>query len=296
MAEDEEYAAFENVETNFSKGVPREFSRFALDFLRQEGYEPSTFDVSAYYDPNLSLEQNKSEFQKSFGKQPTGPAPMENVVGKEVAESAQEIRKSSFDPFKTLFGKKEPETAEALQTKLDVLKKQREEKLLQAGIQKLEKESDIAKQKEFNQSFVGQTFFGGGRGYGSRSATRFKEKRLTETSFLRQAISPSPAMAPPRTQQPSVILSLLNQKPAQAPQRRKGHYITQIEGRTVKRIFVPSEGPQQGQGNPLVNSFALSNAPLVNSGGESPKFDFDLGKPKFDFTLGSKKKKPPKFL
>lgn len=100
MASDEEF-----IEELKQRGVPKGYSRYAVDYLQSAGIDPRTVDIEAEYDSSLTDTENAKEFARKFpvgGQKRYTKGEVEDTESRaqEYAEKAyfEEKRKGGYDP------------------------------------------------------------------------------------------------------------------------------------------------------------------------------------------------------
>lgn len=100
MASDEEY-----IEELKQRGVPKGYSRYAVDYLESAGIDPRAVDIEAEYDSTLTDTENTKEFARKFPVGKTkrytkGEVEYTEDRAQEYAEKAyfEERRKGGYEP------------------------------------------------------------------------------------------------------------------------------------------------------------------------------------------------------
>lgn len=91
------------------KGVPPAFIHFAAKHLRRSGYNESQFDISQFYNPQMSMQENKKDFMERFPasllrpkEYAINPIKRVDMDGKSKLEEMQSINSEELEEMETV--------------------------------------------------------------------------------------------------------------------------------------------------------------------------------------------------
>jgi hypothetical protein len=311
----------ERVEELAEQGVDRRFAKKAIRQLKEAGMDDQSVDIAAYYDRNLSYQENTKLFSRNFPTTSSDETPRYKQLpgSKKYSKSTS---KTEMDEVIESTPSKEPNALETAQSKILGLKskyidepaekrkieqryrrKQRYEELTdkvaerraELQLKQMERELGSGRMNRLEQlKGLGNYALNkvGVEGNDAIKQAMFSGGGNKGFEMLAGSSGPRGVSAPR-----SGAANLLFTGGPNAPQRHKGgHYRTIIEKGRTHREWVPPEGQIEAQPNPAL---ALLNPGRNNKGNGKDLSIFDVSgrNSRMSRMFGGKNKKGfPNFL
>lgn len=275
----EEYTSFKKVEELNSKNIPREYSRWAFNFLTNKGINPNTVNLTEYYDRSKSLEENRDILVSAFSESPRAEAPIQKKYPKRPKEKESALGRLS---------------KKAGELKYRFIDAPRERRLKERRFKVMSKKEEIAIMREEMAIKRQERAYAREMGHDAPRTSPLKSLTGPSKQILFGGGGESELLKRFESGGGSSILSRFATGGGSQGKKAKGHYVTVIDRGQVQRVYKPAEQPQ---GSNLLEQFAMGGQGASQSQNNSIlKRLATSNKPKLDFSFKPGKRKLPKWI